>query len=186
MMSDQFSSEAMQLLLEALDRDPLPFVDVRSDSMAPFLRRGDQIQLGPIDTDQLVVGDLIVVGEPEDLLVHRYCGTRKLDGRLYLLTRGDRLAHYDGLMLEAQLRAIVIARRRSGRTLTIDRGPGSWLNRRLGWLSQLEAQIMGLAPPNTLAEAQPTVPYGFGRRLTRRLLVIMAYLLTTTVGLLTE
>lgn len=183
-MANHFSKQAAQLLLEALDQGQLPFVTVRSDSMAPLIRQGDQIQLGPIATDSLVPGDVVVLGEPDDLLAHRFWGALDVDDRAYLICRGDSLTHYDPLTPATQLRAVVIARRRAGRTLSLDRGPGAWLNQTLTQLLHFEAQIMQMPPPPSVVVPGQTAQYGFSRRLARRALRVVATLLAALIGVL--
>jgi hypothetical protein len=186
MMTDHFSPEAAKLLLEALERGQLPFVHLSSDSMAPLFRRSDQIQLGQVDPGGPSVGDIVVTGAIDDLLAHRFWGAQVLDGNPYLLTRGDRLAHYDPYTPETQLRAIVIARRRSGRTLSLQTGPGAWLNRTLTKLARADARLMKLTPPTSIAEPGPSPSCGLVRRLGRRCLRIVVASLTAVVGLLPE
>jgi hypothetical protein len=126
------------------------------------------------------------VGELTELLAHRFWGARDIDGHIYLVSRGDRLAYYDALTPSPQLRAIVISRRRSGRILDLTRGAGNWLNQALTRLSRLEAQIMQLPPPKSVDAPGPVAQHGFTRRLARRGLLALASLLTILVGLLPD
>lgn len=185
-MPNHFSQSAARLLLDGLDQSQLPFVTVRSDSMAPLLRRGDQIQLGPIGVERLIIGNIVVLGEPEELLAHRLWGVEQLGEDVFLLSRGDRLAYYDPLTPSSQLRAIVIARRRSGRLLRLDHGSGAWLNHRLTQLSHLDNRVMRLSPPTSTLEPGPVAHYGLTRRLVRRSLLVLAVLLTRLINLLPE
>lgn len=185
-MSDHYPPQAVQLLIEALEQNRLPFVHVRSDSMAPLLRQGDQIQLGPVGPDGPAVGDIIVTGVAEDLLAHRFWGIKLLEGRPCLLTRGDRLAYYDPYTPEAHLRAIVVARRRTGRLLPLRLGPGARLNRALTLLAGYEARLMRLPLPLSSIEPDQTIGYGFTRRLARRGLRTLAALMCLLAGLSAE
>jgi hypothetical protein len=181
-MSHDFSPHAVRLLLEALDQDELPFVTVGSNSMAPLLRRGDQVQLSPTSVDSVAIGDIIVLGEPDDLLAHRFWGIEDRVEGGYLLSRGDRLAYYDPLTSPSQLHAVVVARRRSGSLLDLRSGPGAWLNQTLTKLAHLEAWLMRLPLPPSAVEPGPAATYGFTRRVARRSLLELATLLTVLVG----
>lgn len=181
-MFDHFSPNAAKLLLEALNTDELAFVDLGSDSMAPLLRRGDQVQLGPIALEELEIGDIVVVGTADDLLAHRYWGTQLVDGNTYLLVRGDRLPYYDAPIPETMLRAIVLGRRRSGHLLALRNGRGAWLNRKLTSIAQLDAQLMRLTIPSRPSSPDPVVASGLARRLARRLLYMSASVLTLSVS----
>lgn len=174
MMADPFAPEAARLLLQAINSNQRPFIGVRSDSMAPILRRGDQIQLGPVAGEGPDLGDIIVLGSLDDLLAHRYWGQIVLAGETYLLTRGDRLPYYDTPVPESQLRALVVGRRRSGRFLPLDHGKGAWLNRNLAQLARLEAQLLQLSIPDTTTNSGSVANIGNGRRFIRRLLLTMA------------
>lgn len=185
-MTHHFSSEATQLLIQSLDHGQTPFLTVGSDSMAPLLRRGDQIKLGPASLERVAVGDIIVLGQPDELLSHRYWGALEKDNHAYLLTRGDRLAYFDPLSPADQLRAVVLARRRSGRLLDLQRGPGAWLNRGLTQLSHLETQVMQLPRPHSVTEPGLSGQYGFARRLARRAVLVLATILTALIGILSE
>ena len=177
--NDYFSARAAEVILEALKRNQTTFVTVRSDSMAPLLRRGDQIEIGSIRAEGLTMGDIIVFGEPEDLVVHRFWGIQSIDNGAYLLTRGDRLRYYDALTAKNQLRAIVMGRRRNGRSLSLNDGVGARLNRRLTHLSRLEAKAMRIPLPPSPSGPGRVARYGPVRRLARRLLYAMASLLTS-------
>lgn len=180
-MTDLYSLQAAELLLKALSQDQTPFVGVHSDSMAPMFGRGDHIQLGPIDAGSPTIGDVIVLGSPGNLLAHRFWGFTNADGRAHLLTRGDRLPYYDPLTPGSQLRAVIIARRRSGRVLPFDHGPGAWLNRRLTTLAQMDAKVMHLRQPSDDLKSGPVGQYGLAGRPIRRTLFILAASLTLVV-----
>lgn len=185
-MFDRFSSQAARLVLEALDHDQLPFISVRSDSMAPLLGRGDEVQLGPLAAEGPAVGDIVVLGTPEGLLAHRLWDISDVDEQTYLLTRGDRLSYYDSLAPKSQLKAVVIARRRTGRLLYLNRGRGAWLNHKLTQLACFEARLMRLPLPTPAGDPGRIGEYGLGRRIARRLLFITATCLTGLVGVWSE
>jgi hypothetical protein len=185
-MSDHYSPLAADLLLEALGDGRHPYLTVRSDSMAPLLRRGDQIQLCPLSACALFVGEIIVLGTPEDLLAHRYWGSLETDGSSFVLTRGDRLAFFDPISPKAQVQAVVTMRRRAGRHLALDDGAGKWLNRRLARLADLEARVMRLQLTGVGLEVGHHAQYGLIRRLARRMIYTLAVILTALVGRLAK
>lgn len=176
-MSDQFSQLATELVLEAVGNDQRPVLVVSSNSMAPSLRRGDQVQLSPASLESLVVGDIVVIGSSKDLLTHRFWGVISEGGRSHLVTRGDRLPYFDPLIPADQLRAIVVGRRRSGRFLALDHGLGNWLNHQFRRLAELEGRVMRLSVPSIEDRDVPPKPYGVLRKFCRRSLYSLAFLL---------
>ena len=180
-MSYFSSTQATELLLQALENGHSAFLEVTSDSMAPLFHRGDQIQLSPVSFAGPVPGDIIVIGLPGDLLAHRLCGLTESGGRRCLITRGDRLAYYDTVTPFSQLRAIVTGRRRRNRYLDFAQGTGAWLNHRLAQLSRLETRVMRLPHPSAGVGTKQLTQSGLIRRLLRRALYTIAILLTWLV-----
>ncbi|MCA9990591.1 MAG: S26 family signal peptidase, partial [Anaerolineales bacterium] len=73
-MADVNPSLVAELLQESLQRGQTPFVTITSNSMAPLLRRGDQIGLEALPAGQLRPGDIILLRAPGELVCHRYWG----------------------------------------------------------------------------------------------------------------
>ena len=182
-MSDQYSAKANKLLLEALDQKRQAFVTVQSDSMAPLFRVGDQLQIASLAAVRPELGDVIVFGQLEDWVAHRFWGVHELNDRAYLLTRGDRLPHFDQPAATDQLRAVVVARRRSGRLLLIDRGIGALINRCLWFLVKVEARALRMPLPNTESEPAKIEAQGLWGRMVRRLLYSVMFVLTSSANL---
>jgi signal peptidase I len=183
-----------EMLREALAQGKSPFLTVISNSMAPLIRRGDQIQLAPTAAEQLQPGDIIVVVGPANLITHRYWGYLSQDGQTQLLTRGDRPQHFDRPVAAGSLVGQVVARRRKSRVLNLTRGAGKWLNQFLTSLARLEirlfAQPVVSAPltearlPKIGSRVYPTGTNWFVR-LSRRFFYSWAIILTMIIHLVT-
>ncbi|MGH2536910.1 MAG: hypothetical protein ACRDHL_05930 [Candidatus Promineifilaceae bacterium] len=141
-MADLNPELLAQVLRESLAKGKRPYVTVAGESMAPLLRRGDQVGLAPAELDALRPGDVIVYQGPYELTSHRYWGRSAEDSRPLLLTRGDRPAAFDAPAPADALVGRVVARRRCQRVLALDSGPGGWLNRRLADLARLEYRYL--------------------------------------------
>ena len=65
---------------------------IYSSSMEPTIKVGSLIMAGPVDIDQVQVGDIIVFRTPSDpntTITHRVVGVREEDGVRYFQTKGD-------------------------------------------------------------------------------------------------
>jgi signal peptidase I len=121
-------SVTTELLIQSLQEGARPFLTVTSNSMTPLIRQSDEIQVALTNQQELDVGDIIVVGDADGFLAHRYWSTFSSDGASYLVLRGDRLKNFDPPYPAAQLIGRVIARRRNKHTLDISHGIGRRLN----------------------------------------------------------
>ena len=185
-MSDQYSAKANKLLLEALEQDRQAFVTVQSDSMAPLFRVGDQLQIASLAAVSPELGDVLVFGELEDWVAHRFWGVHKLNDRAYLLTRGDRLPYFDQFVATDQVWAVVVARRRSDRLLLIDRGIGAMLNRCLWFLVRVEARALRMPLPTAESEPGKIATQGLWERMVRRLFYTVMFVLASSACLLSS
>lgn len=129
----------LALMQKSIAQGQTFYLTVRSDSMAPLLRRGDQIAVEATTPDQLRAGDIVVVNEGLDFLTHRYWG--QSEGKKRLVTRGDRSLVFDPPCEPQQLLGRVTARRRQQHTFALRRGTGGWLVAHLGQLALLEQRI---------------------------------------------
>ena len=130
-----------ELLTESLGRGLQPVLTISSGSMRPLLRRGDEVIIENAAWEGLVAGDIIVLRRPAALFTHRFWGTVTTSAGAWLTTRGDRSASFDRPVLPEAYVGRVAARRRNGRILFLDSGPGARANRRL---TRLGAQELGL------------------------------------------
>lgn len=121
---------------------------VSSDSMAPLLRQGDRINIIETQPAKLQSGDLVVMHVNRELIVHRYWVSQHLGDKLYLITKGDRLAVFDPLMPAAYLVGRVVERTRNHRVISFTKTPGLQLNRVLSFLSHLEIKTIGPMIPS--------------------------------------
>lgn len=96
---------------------------VRGQSMFPWIRDGDEIQVAPVAVDQVRVGDIVFFRRGRLLLAHRVI--RRLGGgeTVQWVTRGDNHLQDDGpINLPADLIGRVEKVYRGRRTIALDRG----------------------------------------------------------------
>lgn len=144
----------ISLLESSIARGQTFYLTVSSDSMTPLLQSGDEIAVVAHLPGGLRRGDIVVVDEETGLLTHRYWGK---DGKGKVVTRGDRSLVFDPPWEPERLVGRVKARRRRGRTLSLERGWGAWLAAHLGRVAALEQRLFaGYAPTPLPAAPAPT------------------------------
>jgi len=193
-MSELDSAVVSQLLRHSLKEGKKPYVTVSSNSMLPLLRRGDQIQLTDVTLEELQPGDIIVLGAPVELMVHRFWGFLRRESDPGLLTKGDHLIHFDPSAPAVALIGRVIRRQRGNRELNLTTGFGRWLNQRISDIVALELRLLGMSPDSTNAKNQQGNDMrkvnGPTRRLAARLvqssLYYLSAMLTLSAGTLAQ
>lgn len=161
-----------EMLRESLRQGQTPRLTVSSNSMAPLLRRDDQITLEAVTVGALRIGDIITVASVSQVMTHRFWGVTDDSGQVCLLTRGDRPLVFDAPWPAEALIGRVNGRLRHNRHLSLGAGPGCWLNRQLCRLAQREVDWWG----------RPQAQRRWLRRGLRGLLYGSALLLTTVIG----
>ena len=86
---------------------------VQGRSMAPTLQPGDEVIVERCTLEALQPGDLVLLQNGDQPLLHRFLGVRRRDGQVWLLTGGDQKRHLDPLWPEGAL---------LGRAITVRRG----------------------------------------------------------------
>ena len=147
------------LLQRSVARGQLFYMTVSSDSMAPLLEPGDEVAVAAVKAEELRPGDIVVLNEGPGFLTHRYWGTRKQK----LITRGDRTLQFDPLWEPERLLGRIQARRRQGRTLSLQQGPGAWLVAHLARVAALEQRLCAGYAANPLPSAAG--PTRLGRKM---------------------
>jgi signal peptidase I len=193
-MSELDSAVVSGLLRQSLMEGKQPYVTVASNSMLPLLRRGDQIQLSGVPPEELQPGDIIVLGAPAELTVHRFWGFQRGKGEPGLLTKGDHLIYFDPSVPAVALIGRVIRRQRRNRQLDLTDGIGRWLNQRISDAVALELHLLGMSPDSMNAENQQGNDKRqvdgprrrLAARLTHSLLYYLLIMLTLSAGTLAQ
>jgi signal peptidase I len=66
-----------------------------SDSMYPFIKKGNQIEIRAIPQKGLRRGDIVVYNANDDLIAHRFLGWLRKGAEKHLITKGDNFARFD-------------------------------------------------------------------------------------------
>jgi hypothetical protein len=130
------------ILQDTVEQGTCPFIEISSDSMAPLIRKGDEIQIEAVILKDLSMGDIVVVEDTIGLLAHRYWLNYSHRGEVNLLLKGDSLKDYDHPISSQNLIGRVIARRRNSRILGLTNGLGARLN---GFLYRIDSIV--IKPP---------------------------------------
>ncbi len=164
-----------------------PYMRVSSDSMAPLLRKGDQIGLAT-PAGLAKPGDIVVLRGASSFVVHRLWGRVGEE----IVTKGDRSLTFDAPWSPETFVGCVVSRRRSIRTLSLKHGVGGRLQRHLWNLSRLEAGLFAGFSHNPLTHSDKGRFLGrrlrrnrrdLLTRLVRRLMYTWASILTSLAGL---
>ncbi len=133
------------MLRDSLQQGQVARLTVSSNSMAPFLRRGDEVLLEAVVPECLNPGDVVTLAAATGLLTHRYWATQNSSTGPQLLTRGDRPLAFDLPWLPEAVVGRVQAVTRAGakRELSLVGGAGRWLNNHLTWLAGMEYRLWG-------------------------------------------
>jgi hypothetical protein len=104
--------------------------------MRPFLFGGDVIEVAPIVSQVLCVGDVVVIRIADDCgLAHRIVRIRRVGNQMKLDLKGDAMPSCDRQMDPAQVLGIVVAVERAGRRIALDRGWLKIIGRAWAWVS---------------------------------------------------
>ncbi len=122
------------VLRESMQQGNVATLTLSSNSMAPLLQAGDQIQIEPITVADLRRGDVVTFLDEQnsaELTTHRFWGIHSAETGIQLIARGDRPLLFDAPFEPRNLIGRVVARQRLGRELRLDSGQGKWLSERL-------------------------------------------------------
>jgi hypothetical protein len=181
-MINQDTLPLADILREYIRQDFTAQITVSSGSMIPLLEIGDVLGLEAVEESRLRPGHLITfetAGSPREIVTHRIASTwRDQEGRLHLLTRGDRMLQFDRPFGAEQIIGTVSWRARNGRLVRLDRGQGARLNEDLGRISERAWQVISgrpLAPyPRTAEAVALTNEQALSQRNTRRAPIVRA------------
>lgn len=122
-----------EILRESIKQGTTPNLVVTSNSMSPLLQSGDRIGLQDFVPAEAQPGQIITFSDTnrDNLITHRIAGSVLENGKIKLVTFGDRTLLFDMPVAAEDVVGQVIWRRRNGRTLDLMSGLGAWLNCKL-------------------------------------------------------
>jgi hypothetical protein len=120
---------------------------VAGESMSPFLRPGNWIIAERVGGESLARGDLVLFARGSDLVVHRYLGTVRREGRLLHLSKGDGRFFFDAPWPSSVVVGRVLEVHKGSRILRLRRGPWRTVNYLLGAFSALEGLLFRATRP---------------------------------------
>ena len=113
----------MELAADILSEGDLLRFRVHGGSMHPFIRDEDIIEVKPIEASVIRLGDVIFYRSARGrLLAHRVIKVGAQRGQVALVTKGDSVSRPDQLVRPEQVLGQVVAIKRAGRTIRLDRG----------------------------------------------------------------
>jgi signal peptidase I len=144
---EEFLTAGSALVVEALERFGHIRIRALGTSMAPAIESGDVLELQRCPSDQLGIGDVIVVTGAYGLRVHRLVAKHEQDGREFVVTRGDALRDADGPEPAANVIAHVVGFTRKKSSSTV---PGYLAFARLRRIARRESTRSGVAIRNVV------------------------------------
>lgn len=129
-----------ELLQQSLQNNRQAMLTVTSNSMAPLIRRGDEVLIVAIERPS--AGDIITFTTKSGLLTHRFWGFLQKEEGDFLLTRGDKPLLFDSPTPATNILGLVVKRQRHGRWLHLKQGRGRWLNQHLARLAAFDNRII--------------------------------------------
>ncbi len=128
---------AVELVREELAQGALLRLRVSGQSMAPLVERGDLVLVQRVTPADLRRGDLLLVEQGGDFLVHRLVANDTHGVR----TKGDKSSYADLPLPPQDVLGRVVAVERDGRRIELGRGWWPLVNRLLGILGWGEVQL---------------------------------------------
>jgi hypothetical protein len=128
---------AVELVREELAQGSLIRLRVSGHSMAPLVTLGDVVLIQRANWEDLHRGDLLLVEQRGDFLVHRLVAANAHR----LQTKGDNASHADLPLTPQAVLGRVVAVEKAGRRIELDRGCWPMVNRLLGLLGWGEVQL---------------------------------------------
>jgi signal peptidase I len=90
---------ALELVQSLLRQDVAVRIRVSGDSMRPLLQGGELMEVVPLDGKVPRIGDIFFIRSRRNApVIHRLIWWRCHNGELYLLTKGDACAGFDGFI----------------------------------------------------------------------------------------
>jgi hypothetical protein len=139
---------AVELAREELAQGALLRLRVAGSSMAPLVERGDLVLVQRANLEDLRRGDLLLVEQEGDFLVHRLVAAPRRRGARYrgpdahqIQTKGDNASYADLPLLPQDVLGRVVAVEREGRRIELGRGWWPMVNWLLGLLGWGEVQL---------------------------------------------
>ena len=142
-MSDIDPKIIAELTIISLREGKNPFVTVTSNSMAPLIRTGDELQIATAAVSDLMPGDIIALDTGDGMLAHRYWNLIQGGDDDLLLTKGDSSVEFDPPFELADYVGLIIARRRGETLLSFNEIPARWFNRLVFQLLKFDHRFTG-------------------------------------------
>jgi hypothetical protein len=138
-------SELCDFAAEMLRRGKVLRLRAQGWSMYPFIKHDDIVEVEPVDSSAIRLGDLVFCRYAGNRLVaHRVVGLNREGGQVILEIKGDSVGHRDRPIYPEQVLGRLIAIERRGRRLRMDGRLRRLTNRLWAWLSRFTAQVCRL------------------------------------------
>jgi signal peptidase I len=109
--------------IEKLQREEVSHFRSYGNSMKPFIREGDLVEVLSYAPGSLIrIGDIILARAARGLVMHRVIKKLTKNGRLCLVTQGDAAFYPDPSIYPEDILGKVIGVKRNGKRIRFDRG----------------------------------------------------------------
>lgn len=115
---------ALELVQSLLRQGIAVRIRVSGDSMRPLLHGGELVEVVPLESGSLRLGDILFIrSRQNEPVIHRLIWRRSRNGGLHLLTKGDACAGVDGFIPAEQVLGRVERIFPAGQTKILLRSP---------------------------------------------------------------
>lgn len=125
-----------QLLQRALDEQGKASLVVSGNSMAPFLKPGDRIEVHTAAAYSLKQGDVVMLKREKDCVTHRIVHLKPP----YIKLKGDNIRNFDPPFQPEDLLGVVRRIEKNGKSITISSPAWERKNRRIARFSYWEGR----------------------------------------------
>jgi len=133
---DLGAPDLLDLATEILGRGDRLCFRARGNSMTPFIRHDDLVEVEPVAAEDVAIGDILFLhDERGTLMVHRAISRLRSTEGVRILSKGDALAQPDTPVDTGQVLGRVIALERRGRQIDLRTGRRRLLGRIWVWFS---------------------------------------------------
>lgn len=115
--------EFVELSKEILGKGSCLRFQAKGDSMRPFIKNGQIIQVRPAKIFEINSGDVIFCRSFNNrMIVHRVIRKQRRNDKIVLLTKGDSTSDFDEYVYPDSILGKVIAIERNNRVIRMDKG----------------------------------------------------------------
>ena len=125
---DLEAEDLLQLCLTILSKGNNVRFKVHGNSMYPFIRNGDIIEIEPAEAPKINLGEIIFYHSSNRIVAHRLIKRINSDGEVTFVTKGDSRVKYDKPLKNESIMGKVVMIQSRNRTIWLNQPSGKAIN----------------------------------------------------------